>query len=189
MKLIDVLSKLVKSKNKPMEKVKLNGLLAILPDEVLKILVSYLDLKSVLNLRNLSQEHLEKVNLLLKDEKISKKLGIVNEDVQGLFAVGQNVQCVKYKSSNVRRITPSTKTIKKSFQSNLTLFKDKEEASKYLDKKVVGTELENIAESKPYLAVVQVKKPNTLFKVMKDTSNALTVTSSKEIKDKLTFVS
>ncbi|WP_158618857.1 F-box protein [Legionella qingyii] len=190
MKIFDLLGKLVKSKNKPMEKLKLNGDLAILPLEILKEIVSYLDLKSVLNLRTLSQEQLEKINLLLKDEKISRKLGIVSEDMQGLFAVGQNVQCVKFKSSDFYTITPSTKAIKKSFQSNLTLFKDRSEATKYMDERKIGTERENVAASKPYLALVTVKKPNTLFKVKKqdDTNNALTVTSSQEISDKLKFV-
>ncbi|KTD01758.1 hypothetical protein Lgor_2135 [Fluoribacter gormanii] len=190
MKIFDSLGKLVKSKNKPMEKLKLNGDLAILPLEILKEIVSYLDLKSVLNLRTLSQEQLEKLNLLLKDEKISRKLGIVSEDMQGLFAVGQNVQCVKFTSSDLYRITPSSKAIKKSFQSNLTLFKDRSEATQYMIDQKIGTELENVAASQPYLALVTVKKPNTLFKVKKQdgTNNVLTVTSSQEITNKLKFV-
>ncbi|HAT9921687.1 TPA: hypothetical protein JBE16_16205 [Legionella pneumophila subsp. pneumophila] len=48
------------------QKIENNGALSSLPSELLQLIVSHLDLKSVLNVRALSKEHLEKIHYFFK---------------------------------------------------------------------------------------------------------------------------
>lgn len=77
-------------------KIENNGDLSSLPPEVLQIIVSYLDSKSVLNVRTLSKDHLEKIHYFLSDLEVAKKTGLVNLGLQDLIAVGENVMHRKH---------------------------------------------------------------------------------------------
>lgn len=60
MKLIELLNIFKNTNGIP--KIENNGVLSSLPPELLQLIVSHLDLKSVLNVRALSKEHLEKIH-------------------------------------------------------------------------------------------------------------------------------
>ncbi|HHF0526300.1 TPA: F-box protein [Legionella anisa] len=189
MKLIELLNIFKNTNGIP--KIENNGVLSSLPPELLQLIVSHLDLKSVLNVRALSKEHLEKIHYFLSNPVLGKKIGLINLDQMDLTAVGENVMHRTFGISDFygKPKEPRSKEIKKSFQNKVSLFKNPEDADAHIKKHSKKTEFDEL-ESKPHQAIVTLKNPNTLFRILKTTGKekdlVLTVRDN-EITEKITF--
>ncbi|KTC94520.1 F-box protein [Legionella erythra] len=173
------------SKNNSIAKVENNGYLSLLPPELLKIIFSHLDSKSLLKVRGLSKEHLEKVHQFLSHLETAKKFGLISLDPQDLIAVGENVMHRKYGISDIygKPKEPSASEIQKSFTHKVTLFKTNADANTHIKKRTQYTEWDAL-ESKPHQTTVTVKNPNTLFRMAENSTLSV---RDEEITAKLTF--
>ncbi|HAU1846502.1 TPA: hypothetical protein JBJ55_06160 [Legionella pneumophila] len=151
-----------------------------------------MDSKSVLNVRTLSKDHLEKIHYFLSDLEVAKKTGLVNLGLQNLIAVGKNVMHRKYGISDFygKPKEPGSKEINKSFEKRVTLFTNETDADAHIKKHTQNSEF-GYLESKPHKTVVTVKNQNTLFRIQKpigkETDLVLSVSDKEEITKKLEF--
>lgn len=189
MKLIDLISGLFKKNNNSIAKIEKNGVLSNLPSEILEIIIRYLDLKSVLEVRALSKEHLEKVHHFLSHLETAKQFSVINLDTQDLTAVGEDVMYLKYGLSDTfgEYKEPSAKEIQKSFTNRVKLFSNPADASAYIKRETQVNDW-HVLERKPHQMAVTVKNPHTLFRMATTEGKGLVLSvRDEEITEKLTF--